>query len=327
MEKQSLPNKAKARMLRTLAKLRGSGLLPCHRHDSGASRAAQRPTDGRSQPLNRATNSHCPFHAPTDKKARSLKFRKRRASSLESCGGSCLPIGLASFVVGLLARPSPAPHRLRARIPSSFDESAPQNDLDLGVDRPKIIGSPLGYRPVDCRIQPEKELFALGFSPFADTGSFAGASPLAGACHLGDVSPVAGSSPISEIGPLAMISPLAAHGPLASIDLLAAFDPLPGIGLPVALASLPCPSRTQPLDGLPPSAHLPGPALPPASARPPASDPLTAAARPPSLGGSVPHACSVPPFPGGTALPAHVSDIDALRVEGARIDNGLCPLV
>lgn len=173
MEKQSLPNKAKARMLRTLAKLRGSGLLPCHRHDSGASRTAQRPTDGRSQPLNRATNSHCPFHAPTDKKARSLKFRKRGASSLESCGGSCLPIGLASFVVGLLARPSPAPHRLRARIPSSFDESATQNDFNLSVDRPKIVGSPLGYRLVDCRIQPEKELFTLGFSPFAGSRTLA----------------------------------------------------------------------------------------------------------------------------------------------------------
>ncbi len=101
------------------------------------------------------------------------RTRKREASSLESCGGSCLPIDLASFVVGLLARPSPAPHRLRARIPSSFDESATQNDFNLSVDRPKIVGSPLGYRLVDCRIQPEKELFTLGFSPFAGSRTLA----------------------------------------------------------------------------------------------------------------------------------------------------------
>ena len=74
------------------------------------------------------------FSRPTDKKTGSRKSKKGKTSACESCGGSYLPIGLAGFVVGLFARPSPAPHRLRARVPSSFDESATQNDFDLGVD-------------------------------------------------------------------------------------------------------------------------------------------------------------------------------------------------
>lgn len=74
------------------------------------------------------------FSRPTDKKTGSRKSKKGETSACESCGGSCLPIGLAGFVVGLFARPSPAPHRLRARVPSSFDKSATQNDFDLGVD-------------------------------------------------------------------------------------------------------------------------------------------------------------------------------------------------
>lgn len=45
-------------------------------------------TDGDSQPLNRATNFPCPFHAPTDKKTQSLKPRKpRRVMSSHRSGG------------------------------------------------------------------------------------------------------------------------------------------------------------------------------------------------------------------------------------------------
>lgn len=70
-----------------------------------------------------------------------------------------LPEILNFRLLGTLTRPPSSSHRLRVRIPSRLDKGSTQNDFNLRINRTQIIGSPLGYRLVDCRVQPQQDLF------------------------------------------------------------------------------------------------------------------------------------------------------------------------
>ena len=66
----------------------------------------------------------------------------------------------ASAALSLLAGPPSPSHGSGVGIPAGLGEGAAQDDLDLGVDRAQIVGSPFGDGCVDCRVQPEQDLLA-----------------------------------------------------------------------------------------------------------------------------------------------------------------------
>ena len=63
-------------------------------------------------------------------------------------------------ILSLLAGPASPSHGSGVGIPAGLGEGAAQDDLDLGVDRAQIVGSPFGDGCVDCRVQPEQDLLA-----------------------------------------------------------------------------------------------------------------------------------------------------------------------